>query len=155
MIPGVRVDPYMSFRFLIVIDQLIEGGFSEMSGLEITTQVEEYWEGGVNGYVYKLPKETRFANLTLKNGLGDLSSLWNWHFEVVSGRIRRRSVHIALLRDRLAVPAQIWSFKEAYPVKWTGPELKADGNSIAFQTLELAHHGYEGSGNIGPGLPAF
>ncbi len=155
MLPGVRIDPFMSYRFLVVIDQIIEAGFSEISGLEITTQVEDYREGGVNDFVYKLPKETTFANLVLKKGLADLSSLWKWHHDVVSGNIKRRTVHIVLLRDRLSIPAQMWSFKDAYPVKWTGPELKADSNSIAFQSIELAHHGYEGSGSTSTGLAAF
>ncbi|MBN1551892.1 phage tail protein [bacterium] len=146
MAPGDRNDPYMSYRFLIIIDQIIEGGFSEVSGLDITTQVEEYWEGGENSFVHKLPKETRFANLIMKKGLADKSRLWEWHFEVVSGLIIRRGVHIVLLKDRESAPLQMWSFKDAYPVKWTGPELKADANTVAFQTLELAHHGYLGSG---------
>jgi phage tail-like protein len=155
MNPGIRIDPFMSYRFAVIIDHIVEAGFTEVSGLDITTQVEEYREGGVNSFVCKLPKETTFANLSLKKGLADLSSLWKWHHEVVSGIIKRKTVHIVLLRDRLPVPAQMWSFKEAFPVRWTGPELKADGNSVAFQTLELAHHGYEGQGSISTGLPAF
>ncbi|HEC98658.1 MAG TPA: phage tail protein, partial [Nitrospirae bacterium] len=34
-----------------------------------------------------------------------------------------------------------WNFSDAYPVKWTGPELRADNNTVAFETIELAHHG--------------
>ena len=150
---ALRIDPFMAYRFVVVIEQIIEAGFSEMSGLDVTTQTEDYREGGVNDFVYKLPKETTFANLVLKKGLADLSTLWKWHSDVVAGNIQRRSVHIMLLRDRIPVPAQMWSFKEAFPVKWSGPQLKADGNTIAFQSLELAHHGYEGTGNLIPGLP--
>lgn len=155
MPPGVRIDPFMAFRFLIIIDGIIEGGFSEVSGLEITTETDDHWEGGRNDYVHKLVKATKFAPLILKKGLADLSSLWQWHYDVVSGKIQRRTVHITLLRDQLPAPAQMWSFKEAFPVKWSGPQLKAEGNTIAFQTLELAHHGYWGSGCLVPGLPGF
>jgi phage tail-like protein len=34
-----------------------------------------------------------------------------------------------------------WNFSQAYPVKWMGPDFKADGNSVAIETLELVHNG--------------
>lgn len=145
---GERKDPYFSFRFRILIDQIIEGGFTEVSGLEASTQVEDFREGGVNDYVYKLPKETTFGNLVLKKGLADITTMWNWHRNVVEGIINRTTVHIVLLKDRSDEPARIWSFKEAYPIKWSGPQLKSDGNTIAFETIEIVHHGYAGRGAI-------
>lgn len=137
-----RIDPYMGFRFMIQIDGIIEGGFSEVSGLQATTQVEEFRAGGVNDFVYKLPKETKFENLILKKGLADLDMLWRWHRDVINGKIERKTVNIVLLKTDLVSAARLWSFKQAYPIKWSGPELKADANTIAFETLELAHHGY-------------
>jgi phage tail-like protein len=34
-----------------------------------------------------------------------------------------------------------WRFTLAYPVKWSGPELKADGNDVEVESLELVHEG--------------
>jgi phage tail-like protein len=34
-----------------------------------------------------------------------------------------------------------WNFFDAYPVKWTGPDFRAETNAIAFETVALAHHG--------------
>jgi hypothetical protein len=34
-----------------------------------------------------------------------------------------------------------WSFRNAYPVKWTGPELDATKNEVAIETLEIAFEG--------------
>jgi phage tail-like protein len=34
-----------------------------------------------------------------------------------------------------------WNFRDAYPVKWSGPELRGDSNSVAVESIELAHHG--------------
>ena len=34
-----------------------------------------------------------------------------------------------------------WSFKEACPVKWTGPHLRASNSAVAFESLELVHRG--------------
>ena len=136
-----RFDPYFGFNFRIVILGIIEGGFTEFSGLGATTQVEDFIEGGVNSFVHKFPKETTFENLVLKNGLGDSFELWQWHREVIINNFERRDVNI-LMFNNTDVPVKLWSFRQAFPVKWTGPELKADSNSVAFETLELAHHGY-------------
>jgi phage tail-like protein len=139
---GKRIDPYMSYRFKIVIAGITEGGFSEVSGLGATTQVEDFREGGVNNYIHKLPKETTFGNLILKRGLADSETLWAWHRAVVEGYIIRRTIHIYMLKDRSNDTAHEWSFKEAYPIKWSAPDFKADSNTVGFETLELAHHGY-------------
>lgn len=140
-----RIDPYFGFRFRLEIQGIIEAGFTEFSGLQATTQVEEIIEGGVNTYVHKFPKETTFENLVLKKGLADSNKLWQWHRDVILNNFKRRDVQIFLLkdvRDPNTAAAQQWSFREAYPVKWTGPEFKAESNTVAFETIELAHHGY-------------
>jgi phage tail-like protein len=137
-----RSDPYLSFRFKISIAGIIEAGFAEFSGLQATTQTEDYVEGGVNTFVHKLPKETTFENLVLKRGLADSKALWQWHRDVILNKFARRDIQILLLKEDLDGVAHQWSFRQAYPVKWTGPDFKADGNTVAFETLELVHHGY-------------
>ncbi len=37
-----------------------------------------------------------------------------------------------------------WAFLNAYPVKWTGPNLNAGSNQIATETLEVVHNGLRG-----------
>ena len=137
-----RIDPYFGFKFRISIQGIIEGGFSELSGLQVTTQVEDFVEGGLNTFVHKFPKETTFANLVLKKGLADSKELWQWHRDVIINNFIRRDVQIFLFKNNTDEIAQQWSFKKAFPVKWLGPEFKADSNTVAFETLELAHHGY-------------
>lgn len=137
-----RIDPYHGFRFRIVIEGIIEGGFAEVSGLQATTQIEDFVEGGVNTFVHKLPKETTFANLVLKKGLADSATLWQWHRDVVNNKFKRRDVQILLLKTKTSEVAHQWSFRKAFPAKWTGPDFKADSHTVAFETLELVHHGY-------------
>jgi phage tail-like protein len=139
---AIRPDPYLDFRFKISIAGIIEGGFAEFSGLQATTQTEDFIEGGVNTFVHRFPKETTFENLVLKRGLADSTTLWQWHRDVVLNNFTRRDVHILLLKEDLNSIARQWSFRNAYPVKWTGPNFKADSNAVAFETLELVHHGY-------------
>jgi hypothetical protein len=34
-----------------------------------------------------------------------------------------------------------WDFMEAYPVKWVGPQLRAESSTVAVETVELVHKG--------------
>jgi len=135
-----RKDPYLSFRFLVELQSLIVGGFSEVSGLQAETEIEEIREGGVNDYVHKLPKITKYSNITLKKGITDCDTLWKWHQDVVNGKVERKTVFVVLM-DSEGNEKWRWSFERAYPVKWQGPDLKADSSAVAVETLELAHNG--------------
>ncbi len=137
-----RKDPFGSFNFGIEIQSVLSGGFAEVSGLQMETEVEEIREGGRNEFVHKLPKRTKQSNLTLKRGLLSVEA-WNWYKDVIVGKVRRKSGSIILFDSYGAKGAQVmrWDFSEAYPVKWTGPELRAIGNTVAFEAIELAHNG--------------
>ena len=140
MAVGERNDPYLSYRFLVEIDGLVVAGFSEVTGLQAETQIEDYREGGVNDYVHKLPKETTYPNITLKKGITDSDVLWKWHQDVVNGKVERRSGYIVLL-DSEGNETWRWNFVDAYPAKWTGPDLGADSNAVALESIELVHKG--------------
>lgn len=135
-----RIDPYQSFRFLIEIQGLIVAGFSEVSGLQAETEVEDVKEGGVNDHIHRLAKISRYPNLVLKRGIADNDALWKWHQDVIEGKVERRDVYVVLLSSD-GDEKWRWHFSGAYPVKWNGPEMKADANAIAMESVELAHNG--------------
>jgi phage tail-like protein len=137
---GKRLDPYLSYKFRVEIDSLIVGGFSEVSGLQVETETEDRREGGVNDFVHKLPKGSKQANITLKRGITESAALWNWQQDVVKGKVKRKNVRIILL-DAQENEKWYWTFENAYPVKWQGPDFKADSSTTAIETLELVHHG--------------
>jgi phage tail-like protein len=138
---GIRNDPYGGFAFLVELEGLVAGGFTEVSGLQIETTIETYREGGLNDYQHKLAGATSYpSNLVLKSGLTDVELMWHWYDDVRHGRIKRRNGTIYLL-DAKRVPAMWWDFFAAYPVKWSGPDLRADQNALAAETIELVHHG--------------
>lgn len=137
---GVRNDPFATFRFQVEIDSLVVAGFSDVTGIQAETETEEYREGGVNEHVHKFRKLTKFPNLVFKRGITDSDVLWSWYKDVVDGKVQRRNGAIILL-DREGNPKWRWEFVQAYPVKWTGPDLKADGIANAIEALELTHNG--------------
>ena len=135
-----RFDPFLSFNFTLQVDGLVVGSFSEVSGIGSETEVEEYREGGVNEFTHKLPKTTKYGALVLRRGMTLIPTLYDWYRDVVNGKINRRTVIVALLNNQKA-PAKTWTFRNAFPVKWQGPELKADGNAFAIESVELVHQG--------------
>lgn len=137
---GLRFDPYQVFNFFIEIEGILAGGFSECSGLQVETESYEYREGGVNEYVHHFVGPSKHPPLVLRRGLTQIDGLWLWHQEVVRGRVERKNGTIYLL-DRNHLPVMWWNFKEAVPLKWTGPELRADSGNVAFLSVELAHRG--------------
>ena len=62
------LQPFMTFNFAVEVEGLLVGGFTHVDGLSGDVEVEEYREGGVNGYVHKLPGRTSFGNLELRYG---------------------------------------------------------------------------------------
>jgi phage tail-like protein len=141
MMPGNRQDPYLAFNFNLEIEGLIVGGFSEVTGLQVETVVETYREGGLNDYEHKFSGLTRYpTNLVLKHGLTETDFMWPWHNGVRQSNFQRRNGTIYLL-DTAGGTKAAWNFLGAYPVKWTGPELRADSNTVAFESIELVHRG--------------
>lgn len=137
--PGTTY-PYGAYRFHVEIEGLVVAGFSEVSGIQSNIEVEEYREGGVNGYIHKLPKLVGYPNIVLKRGITDSDLLWNWYSNVTNGVIKRKSGSV-ILYDYSGKEKWRWNFTGSYPVKWTGPELKADSNVVSLESLELVHTG--------------
>jgi phage tail-like protein len=44
--------------------------------------------------------------------------------------------------DHAGETVKTWNITDAYPVKWTGPDLRATSMEVAIETLELAHRGW-------------
>ena len=138
-----RRDPFLANRFKIAleIDGIKEAGFSECSAIVVETEFEERREGGLNAFSLRFPRGSKLSNVILKRGITDSGSLWQWHQDIVAGKITRKSLSIVLLDSTGTEEKWRWNLAEAYPVKWSGPEMKADGNAVAVETLELAYHG--------------
>ncbi len=49
-----------------------------------------------------------------------------------------KDVTVSLLDEKHA-PLAAWSFVGAYPVKWSTSAFNAQQNTLAIETLELAH----------------
>jgi phage tail-like protein len=135
-----RKDPYLGFNFVVEIQGLQVAGFTEVSGLQVEVEVQDYREGGLNTHLHRLPGPARYpTNLVLRRGLVN-DELWRWHQEVVQGQITRHNGSI-ILRDAGGKERWRWNFEQAYPVRWSGPDLRAQSAEVAVEVVELAHRG--------------
>jgi phage tail-like protein len=143
MATGARVDPLRNFNYVLEIDGITQGGFTECTGFELSTDPIEYREGGMNTTVRKLPGLTKYANITLKWGLTDSKELYEWYREVIDGKIKRKTGSIIIL-DHDGITEKVrWNFKDAWPTKYNPSDMNAKGNEVAIETLELAIEGIE------------
>jgi len=139
-------DPFATFKFHVEIGNIIEAAFTECSGLEMSTDIIEYEEGGENQFVHKFPGRTKVSNVSLKRGFTTSNELYNWYKRMEEclrkgKRFDCRQVTITLYSSAEQGTKARWILDKAFPVKWVGPSFKSDEAAVAIETLEIAHHG--------------
>lgn len=88
-----------------------------------------------------MPGLQKFSNVTLKRGTFESDNeYYAWLNTVQMNKIERRDLVISLLNEQHE-PVMVWKIKNAFPVKVQSSDLKADGNEVAIETMELAHEG--------------
>lgn len=143
MAEGTRTDPYMGFSFVVELGGVVVAGFTEVTGLQVEVEIQEYREGGLNEYMHKRVGPTRYpSNLVLKHGITDKREVWMWYQDGRRGvDLPKRKDGSIILLDSKGSEVWRWNFKKAYPVRWNGPDLRANTAEVAVETLELVHQG--------------
>lgn len=117
-------------------------GFTEVTGLEVTTEKIQYRDGASKEFnKLQMPGMQTFGDLTLKRGIfaGD-NEFYEWWNTVSLNTIERRDITISLLNEQHQ-PVVVWKVKNAWPTKVTSTDLNATSNDVAIETLMLAHEG--------------
>lgn len=141
MATAARRDPYRSFNFQLEIDGVPLGAFSEASGLTAEGDAVDYREGtDLQNNVRKLVGLRKYTNITLKRGYTQDKSLWRWYGNIMNGVPDRRNVTIVLMNEAHE-PVLRWHAENAWLNKVEGPGLKASGNEIALESVEIVHEG--------------
>lgn len=131
------------------IDSTIQiGRFMEVGGLTVESETEPLVEGGQNGFTRQLPGRLKYVNLTMKRGITQSDALIEW-FSATSGEGFTKAGNKVTLRDCAVVllgpggkRLRSWTFKNAFPVKWTGPSFAATATDFPTEELEIAHEGF-------------
>jgi phage tail-like protein len=142
--PGQQPVYYRAFQFLVEIDGISQARFQEVGGVDATTDVIEYREGGDLLGTRKLPGQTKHSNLSLKRGYTDDARLWQWYDDVMTGRTERIRRNISVVQtDMSGLEVFRWNLYQAFPVKYTAAPFNAKGNDLAIETLEIAYERIE------------
>jgi phage tail-like protein len=150
--PGNWVDPYRSYNFKLLINNVTEGHFTEVTGLGVKVDRISYREAGNNAIVRAIPGRVTYSAVTLRFGLTMSTELWDWLMATVDGRVSRRNVSIVMLDSSGAAEVLRWNLISAWPQEWYGAPLDAMSRELAIETLVLAHEGLqrETSGGAAP-----
>jgi phage tail-like protein len=141
MATGDRVDPFRGYNFRVEINGIQKAGFREVAGLDATSDPILYREGNEKVYTErKLPGQVKYSNITLKWGITDDHTLWDWRKKVIDGKTERQTGSIVLV-DEAGNDKLRWNFVNGWPTKWTGPSFNAVNNEVAVESLEIAHEG--------------
>ncbi len=142
--PGQQPVYYRSFQFLVEIDGITNARFQEVGGVDATTDVTEYREGGNLLGTKKFPGQTKHSNLSLKRGYTDDATLFTWYEDVMTGRTENIRRNISVVQtDMSGVEVFRWNLYQAFPVKYTAPAYNAKGNDLSIETLEVAYERIE------------
>ncbi|AFZ24177.1 conserved hypothetical phage tail region protein [Cylindrospermum stagnale PCC 7417] len=127
-------------RFYVEIESTVAASFTECQGLGVTIKTEKILEGGVNDQQKVLLNPAEFSDVTLKRGITDDLTFWNWINKTLSGKPERRNVNI-LVFNQAGETMQCWTLLAAVPTGWKAPSLSADSTTVAIEELTLTYEG--------------
>ena len=134
-------DPLGTFNFELFIDNQSIGAFREVSGLTADGDAVDYRETtDLRSNVRKLPGLQKYPTITLKRGYTTNRKLWDRYMSILNGGADRRTVTIVLMNEQHQ-PVRRWDAGKAWIKKIEGADLKAGGNEVVIESLEIVHEG--------------
>ena len=148
-----RFDPYKNFKFRIKWDGKYVAGVSKVGALKRSTEVVEHREGGDPSSSRKSPGRTKFEAITLERGVTHDTEFEKWANKVwnygsglgaeVSLKDFRKEITIEMYNEagQLAIAYKVYRcWVSDYQAL---PDLDANANAVAIQTLKLENEGWE------------
>lgn len=146
-----RIDPYKNFKFRVKWDGQIVAGVSKVSALKRTTEVVSHREGGDISTPRHSPASSKFDPITLERGISFAPEFEEWANLVYStegdGAVSlanfRKNILIEFLNLQGTVVKAYRVFR-CWVSEFTAlPELDANANALAFETMVLQNEGFE------------
>jgi phage tail-like protein len=161
-----RFDPYKNFKFRVRWDGRYVAGISKVSALKRTTEVVRHREGGDPSSSRKSPGRTEYEAVTLERGVTHDTEFEKWANKVwnfgsglgaeVSLADFRKDVTIEMYNEagQLAIAYRV--FRGWVSDYQALPDLDANANAVAIQTLKLENEGWERDYDVPePSEPSF
>lgn len=146
-----RIDPYKNFKFRIRMDGQVVAGVSKVGALKRTTEVVSHREGGDVSTPRHQPASSKFEAITLERGITFAPEFEQWAMLVYShegdGAVSlanfRKDIRIELLNLQGTVVRAYNVFRCWVSEYQALPELDANGNGVAFETVTVQNEGFE------------
>ena len=132
-----ETDPYRAYNFKLEIQGIVQGHFTECSGLQIKVDAISYREAGNNQVVRRIPGQVTYGDVVLRYGLTSSRELWDWLKTIVSGEVARKNVSIILVDSNGSTEVMRWNLINAWPSEWQGATLNALSHEMAIESLTL------------------
>jgi phage tail-like protein len=145
-----RIDPYKNFKFRVVWDGQPVAGISKVSGLKRTTEVVSHRDGGDLSTKRHSPGVSSFEPITLERGITHDNAFEEWAIKTysiegdaaVSLKDFRKDITIELYNLQ-GTKVRAWQVFKCWVSEFTSvPELDANANAIAFETIVLQNEGF-------------
>ena len=149
-----RFDPYKNFKFRVffVGSTTPVAGISKVSGLKRTTEVVKHREGGDPSSSRKSPGRTEYDAITLDRGVTHdkdfeqwANKVWNYGNALgqeVSLKDFRKDIIIELYNEAGQVVIAYKLYRCWVSAYNAMPEMDANANAVAIQTLKLEYEGF-------------
>jgi phage tail-like protein len=146
-----RIDPYKNFKFRVKWDGQVVAGVSKVGALKRTTEVVSHREGGDVSTPRHSPASSKFEPITLERGVSFATEFRDWANLVynhqgdgaVSLANFRKDITIELLNLQGTVVRAYHVFR-CWVSEFTAlPELDANANAIAFESITIQNEGFE------------
>jgi phage tail-like protein len=150
-----RFDPYQNFKFRVFWEGRTDpvAGISKVSALKRTTEVVEHREGGDPSTSRKAPGRSKYEAITLERGVTHDIEFEQWANKVWNyGAALGSEVSLLDFRRNLTIEMYNEAGQKVIAYKvfrcWVSeyqalPDLDANANAVAIQTLKLENEGWE------------
>lgn len=148
---STRFDPYRSFLFQVVVDGLVVAGVSKVGALKRTTEVVSHRPGNVISHQFHSPGLSSHEPIMLERGVTYDPVFNDWANEVYSpeglGGVSlanfRKDIIINLMNLQ-GIVVRAYKVWRCWPSEYVAlPELDANNNAVAIQSLTLQNEGWE------------
>ncbi len=148
-IPGLMPETHLGYRYQVLTKRDPVAVFTEVILPTITMETEDVKEGGQNKFIHKLPGRINAGTVKFKHGIAIVDMMMKWYVDVIEkqkyGKATDELIVVQLTPSPLPIPLpfplRIWVFHDAYPIKWTGPQLQSSQSAAIVEEFEFAHSG--------------
>lgn len=159
-----HIDPLKTFKFTVHFEDAgVIAGVSKVSGLKRTTEVIKHRDGGMISTVVNSPGTSSFEPITLERGITLNTAFEDWANNAFSPQ-GDGGVSLANFRRNLILkmhnlegnPVRQWFIYGCWVSELNAvPELDANGNGFAFESVVLQNHGFERDDTVTENVSGF